>query len=425
MMESQKESKPLPQGIHIVAKPIGPLCNLNCTYCFYLEKQALYPEGEDFRMSDEVLAAYIAKYVTSQPTPEVEFVWQGGEPTLLGIDFFERVIHLQKPFTRRKIIKNYLQTNGILLTDQWCEFLKRHNFMVGISLDGPQEIHDRYRRDRGGAATFDQAMRGLKLLQKHKVDYNVMACVAKETAYRPLDVYHFFKEQGVEFIQFSPVIERVAGSKEKAFGLQLAGPASLAQNEANDQVTEWTVEPEKYADFLIAILDEWIRNDVGKVFVMNYEWALNSWMGNVSPVCIFARQCGRSVVVEHNGDLYACDHTVYPQYKLGNILETDPLEMVEMSMQQEFGSSKETSLPKACLECEVLEACWGGCPKHRFSKTCYDEPGLHYLCAGYKKFFLHIRKYLHPMSQLIENGYPASNIMEAFNGPLVIQRKKS
>ena len=421
MMDKEKPI-PLPQGIHMMAKPIGPRCNLNCTYCFYLEKEALFPKGESFHMSDEVLAAYISKYITSQPTPEVEFVWHGGEPTLLGIDFFKRAVDLQVPFRGQKKITNNLQTNGTLLNDEWCEFLKKNNFMVGISLDGPKEIHERYRCDRRGRGSFDRVMEGLNLLQKHTIDYNVMACVAKETAYRPLDVYHFFKEQGIEFIQFFPIIERNADGKEKEFGLRLAGPASLDQDEGNDKVTEWSVETEKYGDFLIAIFDEWVRNDVGTIFVMNFEWALNAWIGNPSPVCIFARQCGKSIIVEYNGDVYACDHSVYPRYKLGNIIEDNPVEMVEKSIEQGFGVSKEISLPRWCLECDVLKACWGGCPKHRFTRTYYEEPGLQYLCAGYKKFFLYIRKYLHAMTQLLENGYLASEVMKSFNHPLVIKK---
>ena len=414
-----------PQGIHIMAKPIGPVCNLKCEYCFYLEKQALFPKDEKYRMSDKVLSAYVTKYITSQPTPEVEFVWQGGEPTLLGLDFFKRAIELQRPYRDQKIIKNSLQTNGTLLTDEWCVFLKKHNFLVGISLDGPKEIHDRYRRDRGGNATFDKVMRGLKLLQKHGVEYNVMACVAKETAYRPLEVYHFFKEQGVEFIQFFPIIERLADKKTKQSQLQLAGPSALDKVEKNTRVTPWTVEPEKYGDFLIAIFDEWVRNDVGKTNIMNFEWALNAWIGNPSPVCTYAQQCGKSVIVEHNGDVYACDHCMYPQYKLGNIVEDNPMKMVEKSIAQGFGVSKETALPRWCRECEVLKACWGGCPKHRFAKTHYDEPGLHYLCAGYKKFFLYIRKYLKVIAQLLEHGLPASYVMEAVKGPLVINLNKA
>lgn len=409
-----------PQGIHVVAKPIGPLCNLNCEYCFYLEKQALFGPDENYRMSDDVLSAFIANYVKSQPTPVVEFVWQGGEPTLLGIDFFKRVVQLQKQFSGAKTITNSLQTNGTLLDDDWCRFLKKHNFMVGISLDGPKEIHDRYRRDRKGTGTFDKVMRGLKALQKHKVEYNVLACVARETAKKPLDVYHFFKKEGVEFIQFSPVVERVSDGGSAQPGLRLAGPAALDREECETDVTPWSVIPEEYGDFLIDIYEEWVRHDVGTVFVMNFEWVLNAWIGNPSPVCVYAKTCGRSVVIEHNGDVYACDHCVYPEYRLGNIM-TDRLSgMVERSLQSGFGEAKEALLPGWCSECEVLAACHGGCPKHRFEKTYYDEPGLQYLCAGYKKFFLHIRKYLRVMATLLEHGLPATRVMDAVKGPLVI-----
>ncbi len=409
------------QGIHVVAKPIGPMCNLNCEYCFYLEKKALFSAGEKYRMSDEVLSRFIASYIESQPTPVVEFVWQGGEPTLLGIDFFKRVIELQKPFARQKTITNSLQTNGTLLTDEWCTFLKKYNFMVGISLDGPKDIHDRYRLDRKGNGTFDRVMQGLRLLQKHKVEYNVLACVARDTATRPLDVYSFLRDQGVEFIQFTPIVERIPDSRSNRLGLRLAGPASLDREEQQTEVTPWTVIPEHYGDFLIAIYEEWVCHDVGKVFIMNFEWALNAWIGNPSPVCIHAEQCGRSVVLEHNGDVYACDHSVYPQYKLGNILTDNLFRMVEKSLQSGFGLSKKTALPRWCRECDVLAACQGGCPKHRFAQSYYHEPGLHYLCTGYKKFFLHIRKYLRAMAQLLENGLPASYIMDAVKGPLVVK----
>jgi len=409
------------RGIHVVAKPNGPVCNLNCEYCFYLEKQALFGPAETYRMSDDVLSAFITNYVTSQPTPIVEFVWQGGEPTLLGIDFFKRVIELQKQFSGTKSITNSLQTNGTLLTGEWCDFLKKHNFMVGISLDGPKEVHDRYRRDRKSSGTFDRVMQGLRLLQKHQVEYNVLACVARETARHPLEVYRFFKDEGVEFIQFSPVVERLPDVRSRQHGLRLAEPPSLDKEEEQTEVTAWSVIPEEYGDFLIAIYEDWVHHDVGKVFVMNFEWALNAWIGNPSPVCIHAKTCGRSVVMEHNGDVFACDHCVYPEYRIGNI-RTDKLsDMVERSLQSGFGVSKETALPRWCRECEVLAACQGGCPKHRFTKTQYNEPGLHYLCEGYKKFFFHIRKYLHAMTQLLGNGLPASYIMDAVKGPLVIK----
>jgi uncharacterized protein len=417
-----KHTESIAQGIHVVAKPIGPVCNLNCEYCFYLEKQALFAADEKYRMSDDVLSAFINSYISSQPTPIVEFVWQGGEPTLLGLDFFKRIMELQKPFSGKKTIANSLQTNGTLLTDAWCAFLKKHKFMVGISIDGPKEIHDRYRRDRKGNGTFEQVMRGLKLLQEYGVEYNVLACVARETTARPLEVYRFFKEAGVEFIQFTPIVERLLDACSRERGLSLAPPAKLDGKEPNTEASPWAVIPEEYGDFLIAIYEEWVRHDVGAVFVMNFEWALNAWIGNPSPVCVHAKQCGRALVIEHNGDVYGCDHCVYPQYKLGNISSNTLPDMVAKSLHSGFGVSKETALPRWSRECEVLAACRGGCPKHRFEKTCYDEPGLQYLCAGYKKFFLYIRKYLGAMATLLENGLPASRVMEAIKGPLVIRQ---
>jgi uncharacterized protein len=409
------------QGLHVVAKPIGPVCNLNCEYCFYLEKQALFATDEKYRMSDKVLSAFITNYITSQPTPVVEFVWQGGEPTLLGIDFFKRVVDLQKPFVNRKTITNSLQTNGTLLTAEWCQFLKKNNFMVGISLDGPKEVHDRYRRDRKGNGSFDRVMRGLKLLQEHKVDYNVLACVGRDTAKQPLDIYRFFKEEGVEFIQFTPIVERLCDAANAAPGLRLAGPAALDKKGQQGDVTPWSVIPEEYGDFLIDIYEEWVRHDVGTVFVMNFEWVLNAWIGNTSPVCVYAPTCGRAVVIEHNGDVYACDHCVFPEHKLGNILSDTLPDMVAKSLRSGFGVAKEKALPRWCRDCEVLPACHGGCPKHRFEISYQDEPGLQYLCEGYKKFFLHIRRYLRAMATLLENGLPASRVMEAIKGPLVIR----
>jgi len=251
------------QGIHVVAKPIGPVCNLSCTYCFYLEKQALFSPKEQYRMSDDVLSAFITNYITSQPTPVVEFVWQGGESTLLGIDFYKRVIKFQRHFAKQKTITNSLQTNGTLLTEKWCRFLKKHNFTVGLSLDGPQEIHDLYRCDRKGKGSFDKVMQGLKLLQEHKIEYNVMACVARETARKPLDVYRFLRDQGVEFIQFSPVVERMPDARSRRHGLRLAEPASLGKDEQQTEVTPWSVIPDEYGDFLIDIYEEWVRHDVG------------------------------------------------------------------------------------------------------------------------------------------------------------------
>jgi len=422
--QKNNRSDHIAQGIHVVAKPMGPVCNLDCAYCFYLEKQALYGAGEDFRMPDEVLSTFIRSYVDAQPAPEVEFVWQGGEPTLLGVDFFRRVVQLQAPFAGRKTITNSLQTNGTLLDDEWCRFLKQHGFMVGISLDGPREIHDRYRRDRAGNGSFDTVMRGLRLLKKHGVAFNVLASVARETAEKPLEVYRFLKDEGVEFIQFAPIVERLPGEPARELGLSLATPAVLDGQELNREVTPWTVIPGEYGDFLIAIYEEWVRHDVGTLFVMNFEWALNAWIGNPSPVCIHARQCGRSVVLEHDGDLFSCDHHVYPEHRLGNILSDDLAGMVAKSIRSGFGVNKESALPGQCAQCEVLAACRGGCPKHRFMETCRAEPGLQYLCPGYRKFFRHIRKYLRVMTTLLENGLPPSYVMKAAKGPLVIKKNK-
>lgn len=409
------------RGMHVLAKPIGPVCDIKCDYCFYLEKRALFDSSEQYRMPNDVLATYIRQYVESQPTPVVEFVWHGGEPTLLGVDFFRRVVELQQPYRASKEIRNVLQTNAMRLNDEWCEFFKANNFFIGVSLDGPQDIHDRYRKDRHGEGTFERVMQGVRLLQKHGVEFNALACVGRETAYRPLDVYRFFKETGIKYIQFSPIVEREPDAETRAIKLWLAKPAVLDRPEPNTKLTPWTVEPEAYGDFLIAICEEWVRKDVGETFVMNFEWALTAWIGQPSPVCIFAKHCGRAVAMEHDGSVFACDHYVYPEYKLGNVLTDDLGEMVERSVASGFGPHKEKTLPRYCQRCEVKEACWGGCPKHRFATSPEGEPGLHYLCDGYKKFFRHIRRYMRAMGTLLENELPVSYVMEAVKGPLIIK----
>ncbi|MDH3346494.1 MAG: anaerobic sulfatase maturase [Desulfobulbaceae bacterium] len=405
-------------------KPIGPQCNLNCEYCYYLEKKDLFPDGENFIMPNSVLSACITKYLSGMSTTNVEFIWQGGEPTLLGLDFYKQVIELQMPFAKQKVITNSIQTNGTLLDDKWCEFLVQNNFLVGLSLDGPKAVHDRYRKDHNGQPTFDRVMRGLKLLQKYGVEYNVMATVARETAHSPNEIYRFFKEQGVQFLQFTPVVERTADSHTEQLGLKLAGPLSLCEEEGNTTVTQWSVEPEVYGNFLITIFDQWVRNDVGSTYVMNFDWALNSWIGNPSPVCQFSQTCGQTIMLEHNGDTYACDHNMYPEYKKGNIADIDHTEIIENMINKGF-HIKDTNLPDSCLKCKVLKACWCGCPKHRFIKNQDGKPALNYLCKGYKRYFLYIRKYLHAMSQLLENGLPASHIMLAFKGPIAINVSKN
>lgn len=416
------EPENLPKGLHVLAKPIGPVCDIDCDYCFYLEKRGLFPKNEQYRMSDAVLANYIAQYVEAQPTPVCEFVWHGGEPTLRGIDFFRRVVALQEPYRGRKQIRNSLQTNAMRLDDEWCAFFRENDFFVGVSLDGPKQIHDAYRKDRHGNGTFERVMQGVRLLQKHGVQFNALACVGRHTAYHPLEVYRFFKEVGIGHIQFTPIVEREPDEQDfDLIKLWLAGPAALDHPEPNTRVTPWTVEPEKYGDFLIAIYEEWIRKDVSEVFVMNFEWALNAWLGNGSPVCIFSRQCGRAVALEHDGSIFACDHYVYPEYKLGNVMTANLGRMVGASVQSGFGPHKEATLPAYCRQCDVLEACWGGCPKHRFALTPDGEPGLHYLCAGYRKFFRHIRKYLRAMTQLLGAGLPVSLVMKAIDQPLLVR----
>lgn len=393
-----------------MAKPIGPVCNLRCEYCFYLEKETFYPDGEQYRMSDEVLEAYIRQVAEAHADiPELLFAWQGGEPTLLGIEFFEKALKLEKKFAKGKPVQNTIQTNGTMIDDDWCSFLKKNRFLVGLSLDGPEDLHDRYRRDAGGEGTHAKVMRALTLMKKHGVEFNVLACVNRETAKRPLDVYHWFKDNGVEFIQFIPIVELAANAETTELGLQLGVPSGPA--DTGQPVTEWTVEPEDYGDFLNTIFDEWVRNDVGSVFVMNYEWALVSYIGLQMPACFFAPECGNAGIIEHNGDIYSCDHFMYPRYRLGNVLTDDLAKMMSSPLQKEFGADK-GKLPRYCRECRVLKACYGECPKHRFAVTPDGEPGLNYLCAGYKKYFEHILPYLKAMTDLLNAGKPVSDIMD-------------
>ncbi|MGD9140363.1 MAG: anaerobic sulfatase maturase [bacterium] len=412
-----------PPGFHVMAKPVGPVCNLRCEYCFYLEKEALFPDGEKYRMSDEVLEAYIRKNIASQDprVPEILFAWQGGEPTMLGVDFFRKAVDLERKYAPRgKAIVNTFQTNGTLLNDEWCRFLKTNNFLIGLSLDGPREIHDRYRVDRSGGPTFDRVMRGLDLLKRHGVDFNVLACVNEESSGRPRDVYRFLKGEGVKFIQFIPIVERLPDPRAEELGLDLAVPPALDMEDAWDAVTPWTVRPEHFGDFMIGVFDEWVRNDVGDMYVMNFEWTLAAFAGLPGVACFFMNRCGRAVIIEHNGDIYSCDHFMYPDYRLGNILTDDLARMVNSDKQVAFGALKETTLPRYCRECDVLFACRGACPKHRFLKSPHGEPGLNYLCEGYKKFFNHVRPYMNVMIQLMERGLPAHRVMEALKGPILL-----
>jgi serine-type anaerobic sulfatase-maturating enzyme len=396
---------------HLLTKPIGPICNLDCKYCFYLEKENLYPGENQWRMSDTVLAEYIRQYIHSQPVPEINFAWQGGEPTLLGVEFFRKVIALQKKFANGKTIANAIQTNGTLLDDEWCEFLAANNFLVGLSIDGPAEMHDAYRVDKRQQPTFDKVMRGLDFLKKHKVEFNTLTVVNRVNSQSPLEVYRFLKSIGSQFLQFIPLVERAAAGESKAAGYTLAEPP-VPRHGNSSAVTPWSVEAEQYGNFLCAIFDEWVRHDVGATFVQLFDTALGNWMGLGSSLCVFAEKCGAALAIEHNGDVYSCDHYVYPRYKLGNVMNQSLGAMVNSPSQIKFGNDKSNSLPKYCRKCEVRFACNGECPKHRFIQTPDGENGLNYLCAAYKKFFNHIDPHMKTMEKLLRQERPAAEIMK-------------
>jgi uncharacterized protein len=377
-------------AVHVMTKPIGPICNLDCQYCYYLEKEGLYPHGEEFGMSDAVLALYIRQYMAANPGPEYQFAWQGGEPTLLGVDFFRRAVALQRQLAPAgATCHNALQTNGVLLDDEWCSFLKQEGFLVGLSLDGPADLHDTYRVDKGGRPTHERVMSALTLLQRHGVEYNVLCVVNRLNAERPLDTYRFFKSCGIRWIQFIPLVEPTGGGA----------------------VTDRTVRGEQYGRFLTAIFDEWVRHDVGQVFVQTFEESLSVWAGYGASLCVFRETCGRALALEHNGDLYACDHFVDPAHHLGNINEVPLVELADSPEQVKFGLHKRDSLPKYCRECDVRFMCNGGCPKDRFIRTPDGEEGLHYLCSGYRQFFRHIGKPMRRMAALWHAGQHPAAIM--------------
>lgn len=404
-----------------MAKPAGPACNLRCQYCFYLEKEALFAGQSSHRMSDEVLEAYIrncAEANRDNPAGPI-FAWQGGEPTLMGVDFYRRALELEKRYSQGRPFTNTLQTNGTLLDDEWCRFLAANRFLVGLSMDGPRQIHDRYRQDGHGEGSFDRVHAALKRLQQHGVEYNVMACVARDTAKYPRDVYGFFKDEGVEFIQFLPIVERMPDAAASSLGLGLGMPPSLEKIERDD-VTPWTVQPNAFGELMTVVFDEWVRSDIGKVFVMNFEWMLNSWMGGDGATCSTSRRCGNCMIVEASGDVYSCDHFVYPEFRLGNVLTGSCRDMAGSDRQRKWGMMKETRLPKQCRECEVGNVCRGGCPKHRFAESYDGEPGLNYLCAGYRKFYLSTRKYMLAMTKLVELGLPCEYIMQAIGRSVTI-----
>jgi uncharacterized protein len=384
---------------HVLAKPTGATCNLDCEYCFFLAKEALYP-GSRFRMTDEVLDAYIRQLIESQSGPEITVAWQGGEPTLMGLDFYRRAVAIEERYRRPGTrLQNTMQTNGTLLDDDWCEFLRAHHFLVGLSLDGPSEMHDAFRKDKGGHPTFDKVLRAARLLQRHHVEFNILTTVNSANADHPLEVYRFLRDEvGTRFIQFIPIVERI--NTDGHTGLQ-----------EGNTVTHRSVSAEQWGRFLIAVFDEWVRRDVGTVFVQMFDAALASWVGAPPSMCIFAETCGQALALEHTGDLYSCDHFVEPKYLLGNIQRQPMAELVASDQQRQFGIAKRDSLPRYCRECAVLFACHGECPKNRFIETPDGEAGLNYLCAGYKAFFTHIDRPMRRMAQLLRYNRAPAEIM--------------
>lgn len=380
-----------PRAFHVMTKPIGPICNLDCEYCFYLDKEKLYPETRSFRMNDEILENYVKQYIEAQQVNEVTFAWQGGEPTLMGVDFFRRAVAYQKKYRRTGMtIQNSFQTNATLLDDEWGAFFKQNNFLIGVSIDGPPEIHDKYRYDKRGRSSSEQVLRGLRVLQKHKVDYNVLCVVNRHNAEYPKQVYAYFKQLGVAFMQFIPAVEHFGGKN----------------------VSPRSVTARQYGKFLCQIFDEWVVNDIGEIFVQIFDVALEAWMGYTPSLCVFNETCGDALALEHNGDLYSCDHFVTPDYHVGNITETSITELVDSDFQRKFGTDKRDTLPEYCRTCEVKFVCNGGCPKNRFIKTPTGEDGLNYLCAGYKQFFKHIDEPMKMMAAALQRGMPANSIMQ-------------
>ena len=395
-----------------MVKPIGPVCNLACKYCFYLEKQNLFPDNEKYKMSDETLEVFVKNYIETNPAQEVGFAWQGGEPTLMGIDFFRKAVELQNKYSNGKKITNAFQTNGIVLDDEWCGFLAENHFLVGISIDGPPEINDSFRVDKSGNSTTEIVVRAIEKMKKAGVTFNSLSCVNRLSGSKPLEVYNFLKSIGVDFMQFIPIVERLPDEEAEKLGIKLATPPNLDEEPEASEVTKWSVQPRQYGNFLNSIFDEWIKQDVGKIFVQIFDVALSAWVGYSPGLCSFAPQCGNALILEHNGDVYSCDHFMYPKYNRGNILEKSLDEIVFSTEQIKFGSDKLNSLPDFCLKCGVRFVCNGGCPKQRFLKTKQGDPGLNYLCAGYKKFFKHIAPSMTVMANLIQVGRPASDIMQ-------------
>lgn len=397
-------ANPFAKPLYVMLKPAGAHCNLACKYCYYLEKNKLYPTAQRHLMSDEMLEQFTREYIEAQTMNQVLFTWHGGEPLLRSIDFYRKALSLQQKYAGGRRIDNVIQTNGTLLTDEWCEFFAQNHWLVGISIDGPQPDHDHYRLTAAGKTSWKKVMQGIKLLKKHGVEWNAMAVVNAYNANHPLEFYRFFKENGCQFLQFTPIVERLTRHEDGRTLASLADKDEISLSEAS-------VAPEQWGYFLCAIFDEWVRKDVGKIFVEIFDCTLANWMGISPGICAYSKECGHAGVMEHNGDVYSCDHFVFPEYKLGNIRDHSLIDMLYGEQQQEFSRLKHSSLPRQCKECDMEFACHGECPKNRFMKDKYGDSGLNYLCPGYYHYYQHVAPYMDYMKQELMSQRPPSDIM--------------
>lgn len=398
-------ANPFAKPLYVMLKPAGAHCNLACKYCYYLEKNKLYPTAQRHLMSDEMLEQFTREYIEAQTMSQVLFTWHGGEPLLRSIDFYRKALSLQQKYAGGRHIDNVIQTNGTLLTDEWCEFFAQNHWLVGISIDGPQPDHDHYRLTAAGKPSWKKVMQGIKLLKKHGVEWNAMAVVNAYNVNHPLEFYRFFKENGCQFLQFTPIVERLTRHEDGRTLASLADKNEISLSEAS-------VAPEQWGYFLCAIFDEWVRKDVGKIFVEIFDCTLANWMGISPGICAYSKECGHAGVMEHNGDVYSCDHFVFPEYKLGNIRDHSLIDMLYGEQQQEFSRLKHSSLPRQCKECDMEFACHGECPKNRFMKDKYGDSGLNYLCLGYYHYYQHVAPYMDYMKQELMAQRPPSNIMK-------------
>ena len=403
-MMNDNIATPFAKPLYVMLKPAGAHCNLACKYCYYLEKNNLYQNSHRHLMSDEMLEQFTREYIEAQTMPQVLFTWHGGEPLMRSIDFYRKALALQKKYAHGKQIDNVIQTNGTLLTDEWCEFFAQNHWLVGISIDGPQEYHDHYRVTPAGKPSWEKVMQGISLLKKHRVEWNAMAVVNAYNAEHPLEFYHFFRDNGCQYLQFTPIVERLTEHED---GRTLA---SLA-DDREIPLADASVTPQQWGNFLCTIFDDWVRHDVGKTFVEIFDCTLANWMGVLPGICAYSKECGHAGVMEHNGDVYSCDHFVFPEYKLGNIREQSLIDMLYGEKQQAFSRLKHTSLPRQCKECDMEFACHGECPKNRFEKDKYGEPGLNYLCQGYYQYYSHVAPYMDFMKRELLAQRPPANIM--------------